>query len=45
MEACREDIYLVNWSVCRMDGDGQRLMAGKQAGDNNNDDNNISYQF
>lgn len=43
MEAGREDICLVNWSMCRVDRDGERLVVRKLAGNNNND--NDSYQL
>lgn len=28
MEAGGGGIYLVSWGICRVDGDGERLMAG-----------------
>ena len=41
-EADREDISLVSWSVCRVDGDGETLVAGKPACNNNSINNNNS---
>ena len=41
MEAGREDVSLVNWSVCRVEGIGETLMAGKPAGGNNNNNNQL----